>query len=125
MYEYWVDQCSSCKSWGTIEDIFYTKGPQSVLPELKQRPLPKLPASASLKRKKSRLSALIMYFGEIPTKKPRFFKNLGFFVGLAQLLIDVFKIFQRIHVCERFSFRIKCSNVLWQHVTYMYLVKEA
>jgi tetratricopeptide (TPR) repeat protein len=45
MYEYWADQCSSCKSWGTIEDIFYTKGPQSVLPELKQRPLPQLSTS--------------------------------------------------------------------------------
>jgi tetratricopeptide (TPR) repeat protein len=45
MYEYWADQCSSCKSWGTIEDLFYTKGPQSVLPELKQRPLPQLSTS--------------------------------------------------------------------------------
>ncbi|MDY0093022.1 MAG: tetratricopeptide repeat protein [Candidatus Vecturithrix sp.] len=55
MYEYWVDQCSSCKSWGTIEDIFYTKGPQSVLPELKQRPLPKLPASASLEEEEEQV----------------------------------------------------------------------
>jgi lipopolysaccharide biosynthesis regulator YciM len=43
MYEYWADQCTSCKSWGSIEDIFFTKGPKSVLPELKQRPLPQLP----------------------------------------------------------------------------------
>ncbi|MBD3308229.1 tetratricopeptide repeat protein [candidate division KSB3 bacterium] len=44
MYEYWADHCSSCGSWGTIEDIFFTKGPQSVLPELKPKPLPQLPS---------------------------------------------------------------------------------
>ena len=43
MYEYWADQCTSCKSWGTIEDLFFSKGPKSMLPELKQRPLPQLP----------------------------------------------------------------------------------
>ena len=43
MYEYWADHCTACQSWGTIEDIFYTKGPKSVLPELKPKPLPQLP----------------------------------------------------------------------------------
>lgn len=43
MYEYWADHCSSCGSWGTIEDIFFKRGPQAVLPELKQKPLPQLP----------------------------------------------------------------------------------
>lgn len=44
MYEYWADQCTSCGSWGTIEDIFFKRGPQAVLPELKQKPLPQLAA---------------------------------------------------------------------------------
>ena len=57
MYEYWADQCSSCKSWGTIEDIFYTKGPQSVLPELKQKPLPKLPISGTEEDEETVVSA--------------------------------------------------------------------
>jgi tetratricopeptide (TPR) repeat protein len=43
MYEYWADHCTSCGNWGTIEDIFYKRGPQAVLPELKQKPLPQLP----------------------------------------------------------------------------------
>ncbi len=43
MYEYWADQCTSCGGWGTIEDIFFKRGPQAVLPELKQKPLPQLP----------------------------------------------------------------------------------
>lgn len=42
MYEYWADQCTSCKSWGSIEDLFFTKGPKSLLPELKQKPMPQL-----------------------------------------------------------------------------------
>ncbi len=46
MYEYWADQCSSCKSWGTIEDIFFKRGPQAVLPELKQKQVPQLTTSA-------------------------------------------------------------------------------
>lgn len=55
MYEYWVDQCSSCKNWGTVEDIFYTKGPQSVLPELKQKPLPKLAAASSIEEEEEQV----------------------------------------------------------------------
>lgn len=47
MYEFWADQCTSCKSWGTIEDIFFTKGPKSLLPELKQKPLPQLPTTTA------------------------------------------------------------------------------
>ena len=44
MYEYWADQCTSCKRWGTIEDLFFTrKSQKSVLPELKPKPLPQLP----------------------------------------------------------------------------------
>lgn len=43
MYEYWADHCSSCGSWGSIEDIFFKRGPQAVLPELKQKQLPQLP----------------------------------------------------------------------------------
>jgi tetratricopeptide (TPR) repeat protein len=43
MYEYWADHCSSCGSWGSIEDIFFKRGPQAVLPELKQTQLPQLP----------------------------------------------------------------------------------
>lgn len=43
MYEYWADQCTSCQRWGTIEDLFFTKGPKSLLPELKQKPMPQLP----------------------------------------------------------------------------------
>ncbi len=46
MYEYWADQCTSCKSWGAIEDIFFTKGPKSLLPELKQKPVPQLPTTS-------------------------------------------------------------------------------
>jgi tetratricopeptide (TPR) repeat protein len=46
MYEYWADQCTSCKRWGTIEDIFFTKGPKSLLPELKQKPMPQLPTTS-------------------------------------------------------------------------------
>jgi lipopolysaccharide biosynthesis regulator YciM len=46
MYEYWADQCTSCKSWGTIEDIFFKKGPKSVIPELRQKPLPQLPTAS-------------------------------------------------------------------------------
>lgn len=47
MYEYWADQCTACKSWGTIEDLFFTEGPQSVLPELKPRPTPQLSISGA------------------------------------------------------------------------------
>lgn len=43
IYEYWADQCSSCGSWGTIEDLFFKRGPQAVLPELKPKPMPQLP----------------------------------------------------------------------------------
>lgn len=42
MYEYWADLCTSCGSWGTIEDIFFKRGPQSVLPQLKAKPVPQL-----------------------------------------------------------------------------------
>jgi len=45
MYEYWADQCTSCKRWGTIEDLFFTRGPKSLLPGLKQKPLPQLPTA--------------------------------------------------------------------------------
>ena len=47
MYEYWSDHCSSCGSWGSIEDIFFKRGPQAVLPELKPKPVPQLPSAAS------------------------------------------------------------------------------
>jgi lipopolysaccharide biosynthesis regulator YciM len=57
MYEYWADQCTSCKSWGTIEDIFYTKGPKSVLPELKQRPVPQLPLPGEAETEEKVVSA--------------------------------------------------------------------
>ncbi|PID56615.1 hypothetical protein CSB45_10290 [candidate division KSB3 bacterium] len=47
MYEYWSDHCPSCESWGTIEDIFFKRGPQAVLPELKPKPVPQLSSSSS------------------------------------------------------------------------------
>lgn len=47
MYEYWADQCTSCKRWGTLQDIFFTEGPKSLLPELKQKPLPQLPTASA------------------------------------------------------------------------------
>ena len=47
MYEYWADHCPSCGRWGTIEDIFYTKGPKALLPELQARPVPQLPLPSS------------------------------------------------------------------------------
>ncbi len=46
MYEYWADHCSSCGGWGTIEDLFFKRGPQAVLPELKPKPVPQLPVSS-------------------------------------------------------------------------------
>lgn len=48
MYEYWADQCTSCKSWGMIEDLFFTRGPKSFLPELKQKPVPQLPTGGAV-----------------------------------------------------------------------------
>ena len=48
MYEYWADQCTSCKSWGMIEDLFFTRGPKSLLPELKQKPMPQLPTTGAV-----------------------------------------------------------------------------
>ncbi len=57
MYEYWADHCSSCGSWGKIEDIFFKRGPQAVLPELKQKPLPQLPTPATEDEKEKVLSA--------------------------------------------------------------------
>ena len=47
MYEYWADQCTSCKSWGTLQNIFFTEGPKTLLPELKQKPLPQLPTASA------------------------------------------------------------------------------
>lgn len=47
MYEYWADQCTSCKSWGTLQDLFFTEGPKTLLPELKQKPLPQLPTPSA------------------------------------------------------------------------------
>jgi tetratricopeptide (TPR) repeat protein len=47
MYEYWSDHCPSCGSWGSIEDIFFKRGPQAVLPELKPKPVPQLASSNS------------------------------------------------------------------------------
>ncbi len=51
MYEYWSDHCSSCGSWGSIEDLFFKRGPQAVLPELKPKPVPQLPTTSSTKDK--------------------------------------------------------------------------
>ncbi|GAK52176.1 tetratricopeptide TPR_2 [Candidatus Moduliflexus flocculans] len=47
MYEFWADQCTSCGSWGTIEDIFFKRGPQSVLPQLKAKPVPQLATTSA------------------------------------------------------------------------------
>ena len=47
MYEYWADHCSSCGTWGSIEDIFFKRGPQAVLPELKPKPVPQLPTPSA------------------------------------------------------------------------------
>jgi lipopolysaccharide biosynthesis regulator YciM len=57
MYEYWADQCTSCKSWGTIEDMFFTKGPRSLLPELKQKPMPQLATTSEESPKEQVVSA--------------------------------------------------------------------
>ncbi len=47
MYEYWADHCSSCGGWGTIRDLFFKRGPQAVLPELKPKPVPQLSISSA------------------------------------------------------------------------------